>query len=209
MYTQRIIHAPAVGKSADLRAALLERNASGNADAPHSLSVNIFSPQPGYVHSIRFDNLAAIEAYQNRPSLNDAIFQAQGRKIDACLAQERVSLLYEDLVGTGASTTPRYLIRNRYSQAAGKGQELRSVLEERLQKGTPGLAGARLSRQVASLDGPAFSVTLLFGSMADIDQFRAANDQDPTFAPFVSKVASLTRAPVQQRMQRILANFPS
>ena len=92
MYTQRIIHTPAVGKSQELRAVLLERNASGNADAPHSLSVNMFSPQAGYVHAIRFENLAALEAYQERPSLRESAFQEQGRRIDQCLAQVRAAL---------------------------------------------------------------------------------------------------------------------
>lgn len=210
MYTQRIIHVPALGKNADLRAALLERNATGNAAAPHALSVHMFSPQPGFVHGIRFENLAAIEAYQDRLQQGDATFQAQARKIDQCLAQQRATVLYEELAGTGVTTTPKFLIRNRYCPAAGKGPELRAVLEERVRKGAPaGLAGAGLSRQVASLDGPAFAVTLLFGSMADIDQFRAGNEKDPTFAPFLNKVASLSRAPVQQRMQRILAPFPT
>jgi hypothetical protein len=208
MYTQRIIHVPVVGKSADLRAALLERNASGNADAPHALSVHMFAPQPGFVHSIRFENLAAIEAYQGRQL--DAAFLAQGRKIDQCLAQERVTVLYEELGGTGATAAPKFLIRNRYCPAPGKGAELRAVLEERVRKGgTPGLAGAGLSRQVASLDGPAFAVTLLFASMADMDLFRSANEKDATFLPYLNKVASLSRAPVQQRMQRILAPFPA
>ena len=210
MYTQRIIHTPAVGKSQELRAVLLERNASGNADAPHALSVNLFSPQAGYVHAIRFENLAALEAYQERPSLRESTFQEQGRRIDQCLAQERVTFLYEEVASTGTpSSTPKFLIRNRLSQAPGKGAELRAVLEERLRTATPGLAGARLSQLVVSLNGPAYSTTLLFGSMADMDTFRAAQRNDPTFQPFLSKVASLTRGPVQQRMQRILAPFPT
>lgn len=208
MYTQRIIHFPAVGKNAELRAALEERNESGNAAAPHALSVLMFSPEPAFIHSIRFENLAAIEAYQGRQP--DATFQAQGRKIDQCLARQRATVLYEELVGTGATTTtPRFLIRNRYCPAPGKGPELRAVLEERGRKERPGLAGARLSRQVGSPDGPAFSVTLLFGSMADMDLFLSANDKDPTFLPYVSKVASLSRAPLQQRIHRILAPFPA
>lgn len=208
MYTQRIIHVPAIGKNAELRVALEERNATGNKAAPHALSVHMFSPEPGFVHSIRFENLAAIEAYQDR-HLGDATFQAQARKIDQCLARNRVTVLYEELAGTGATTTPKFLIRNRFCPAPGKGQELRAVLEERMRKGPPGLAGARLSRQVASLDGPAYAVTLLFGSMADMDQFRAANDQDSTWLTFLNKVASLSRAPNQQRIQRILAPFPA
>ena len=207
MYTQRIVHIPAVGKGTELRAALEERNASASAAAPHALSTLMFSPQPAYIHAIRFENLAAIETYQGRPL--DETFRAQGRKIDACLAQERITLLYEDLAGADVTGTPKFLIRNRYCPAAGKGQELRAALEERMHGSTPGLAGARLSQQVVPPDGPAYSVTLLFGSMADIDQFRATQAKDSSFMPFVTKIASLSRAPLQQRMQRILAPFPS
>ncbi len=207
MYTQRIIHVPAVGKGPELRAALEERNATGNAAVPHSLSANMFSLEPAFIHAIRFENLAAIEAYQGRPL--DATFQAQSRKINECLARERATVLYESLVGTGVTTTPKFLIRNRHCPAPGKGQELRSVLEERVRKERPGLAGANLSRQVGSHDGPAFSMTLLFGSMADMDLFFAANDKDPAFVQYVNKVGSLSRVPFQQRIQRILAPFPA
>lgn len=207
MYTQRIIHFPAVGKGAELRAALEERNASGNAQAPHALSVLMFSPEPAYIHAIRFENLAAIEAYQSRP-LDDA-FRAQGRKIDQCLARERATVLYEELVGSPPTTAPKFLVRNRYCPAAGKGPELRAVLEERIKRGAPSVAGAGLAQQAFSADGPAFAVTVLFGSMADIDLFRAANAKDESFRPFLTKVASLSRAPVQQRLQRVLAPFPT
>ena len=208
MYTQRIIHIPALGKGPDLRAALEERNTAGNALAPHSLSMSMFSPQPAFTHSIRFDNLAAIQTYQERPL--DAAFQAVSRKITQCLSQPQFALLYEELAGTGVTGTPKFLIRNRYCPAPGKGPELRANLEERVQKSlTPGLIGARLGTQVASLDGAAFSVTLLFASMAGIDEFRAANAKDPTLRPFINQVAALTRIPVQQRVQRILAPFPA
>ncbi len=211
MYTQRIVHIPAIGKNADLRAALLERNASGSADAPHSLSMSLFSPAPSFVHSIRFESLAAIEKYQDRPGVRDATFLAQGRKIEECLAQQRITLLYEDLAqGPGATANSKFLIRNRHCPAGGKGPELRAVLEERVSRGgVSGLVRARLSRQVASLDGPAFSVTLLFASMADMDLYRSANDKDAAFGPYQNKVASLSRTPMQQRIHRILANFPA
>jgi hypothetical protein len=208
MYTQRIVHIPAVGKGPELRRALEERNASGNAAAPHALSVNMFAISPAYVHSIRFDNLAAIEAYQNS-HLQDPAFMAQANKISQYLAQERVSFLYEELGGTPVTGKASFLVRNRYCPAAGKGQELRDALTERIQKGEAGLAGARLSRQMWSIDGPALAVTLLFGSMADIDKFRAAQEKDASFMPYVNKVASLCRTPFQQRFQRILAPFPS
>ncbi|HZT06053.1 MAG TPA: hypothetical protein VFC51_03415 [Chloroflexota bacterium] len=206
MYTERIIHVPAVGKGPELRAALEARNATGNKAAPHALSVHMFAPQPGFVHSIRFENLAAIEAYMaaHLPSPEES------RKIDQCLARERAVVLYEELDSTPLKATPKFLIRNRYQPSAGNGPELRNVLAERLQKGIGGaVAGAGLSRQIGSLDGPALAVTMLFASMADMDAHRAANASDRSFQPYLNKVASLCRAPMQQRIQRIIAPFPS
>jgi hypothetical protein len=161
------------------------------------------------VHSIRFENLAALEAYMDRPL--DATFLAQGRKIDECLAQQRITFLYDDLMrGPRTGATPKFLIRNTHRAAGGKGRELRAVLEERVgRQGLPGLAGAALGTQLASLDGPAFQVTLLFASMAEMEAFRSGNAADAAFPAYQDKVASLSRAPMQQRIQRILVNFPS
>ena len=205
MYTQRIVHIPAVGKGPELRAALEARQASANKLVPHGLSVLMFSPQPAFIHSLRFENLAAIEDYEAKRA-QDPAFPAQAKAIGDCLAQERASFLYQELVRTPVQgESPRFLIRNRYSPSAGNGPELQAILAERVQKGSrAGLAGAALSRQVASMDGPALSATLLFRSMADMDTFFEANQKDPNFRAFLDKVASLCRAPVQQRIQRIL-----
>jgi hypothetical protein len=207
MYDQRIIHFPALGKSAELRAALEERNSAGNAAAPHALNVSMFALEPSYIHSIRFESLAAIEAYQEQLQ-GDSAFQAVSRKIMQCLSRPQAVLLLEDLINTEITAKPNFVIRNRICPAPGKGAELRALLEERAQKDRPpGLAGARLSRQVASVDGPAFVVTLYFAGMAGIDEVRSTNDQDSTFQPYIDRVASLSRTPFQQRMQRVLMNF--
>jgi hypothetical protein len=59
MYVQAILHHPALGKNAELRAALLERNSAANAAAPHALFASMFGPEPTFIHAIRFENLAA------------------------------------------------------------------------------------------------------------------------------------------------------
>ena len=208
MYHTRIVHVPALGKSPALRAALEERNQSGNADVPHALSQNIFSPQNAFVHALRFENLAALEAYQARPL--DATFQAQSQKITECLAAERITFLYEQLTSTGRpSAPPKVLIRNRMAQAPGKGPELRALLEDRLQVKRPSLLGARLERQIGALDGPSFTVTLLFASLAAMEEHFRANETDASFASYLGKMAPLLRAPVQQRIQRVIAPFPT
>ena len=209
MYIQRILHVPALGKNAELRKALEARNSAGNAAAPHALGVSMFALETVFSHSIRFENLAAIEAYQERQMAN-AEFQAQASAITQCLARPQGVLLYEELVGSQVTGPAKFLIRNRILPAPGKERELRGVLEERIKSPrSPGLAGARLSRQVASVDGPAFVTALLFASLADVDKFRASNDSDASFGQFVARVASLSRAPTQQRVTRILIPFPS
>ena len=120
MYTRRIVHVPALGKNAELRAALEARNASGNALAPHALSVLMFSPQPAFIHSVRHENLAAIEAYQERQR-SDPTVEAQGGTITECLARPQAVLLYEELVATGVTGTPKFLMRTRVCPAPGKG----------------------------------------------------------------------------------------
>src|SRR2546428_12314566 len=119
MYIQRIIHVPALGKNADLRTALEERNKAGSSSAPHARSVSMFSPEPTFIDSIRFENLAAIEAYQDRQRSEPNI-QAQLQKITQCLARPQAVFLYEELSGTPINTPPKFVIRNRLAPAPGR-----------------------------------------------------------------------------------------
>jgi hypothetical protein len=208
MYTQTIIHAPALGKNAELRAALEERNTAANAaGSPHALAASMFALEPVLIHRIRFENLAAIEAYQDKQR-TDSAFLAATAKIGQCLARPQSIVLHEELVMTPVTTPPKFLIINRICPAAGKAGEVRALIEDRISTAQPGLLGARLGVQVASLDGLAFRVTLLFASMAAIDDFRAAAITDAGTRQFLEAVASLSRTPVQQRWNRVLAPFP-
>jgi hypothetical protein len=209
MYTQRIIHHPALEKNAGLWAALEERNNAANAAAPHSLGVSMFALEPAFIHAIRFENLAEIEAYQDQQQ-GDATFQAGTRKIAQCLSRPQGVLLFEEVARTGVPVSPKFLVRTMVCPAPGKVQELRGVFEERMKKGPPpGATAVVLSQQVASVDGPAFETTLLFASMAAIDEYRAATatGKDAGHQAFLNQVWSLLRTPPQQRMQRILIPF--
>ena len=138
------IHVHAVGhpfsgprqERAELRAALEERNAAGNAAAPHALWVNMFAPEPTLVHAIRFENLAAIEAYQDK-QLADPAFLAQTGKIGQCLSRPQSVLLFEQLWRTGAATQPKFLLRTRLSPAAGKVAGAAGRLRGAAEEGSP------------------------------------------------------------------------
>jgi hypothetical protein len=207
LYTQLIIHHPAIGKNAELRAALEERNAAGNGAAPHSLRVSMFAVDPVFIHAIRFENLAAIEAYQDN-QLGDAAFLAQTRKIGQCLSRPQAVLLFQEVARAGVPAKPKYLLRTRVCPAPGKAAALRDVFEERMKKGPPpGATAVIFAQQVASIDGPAFSATLLFADMAGLDEYRAATAKDAEHRAFLDRAEALMRTPPQSRIQRILIPF--
>ena len=93
------------------------------------------------------------------------------------------------------SAAPSFALRVTYLPVEGKAGELRATLEERMRAGGPGVIGSGLSAQVAPPEGPALGLTILFASLAGMDEFRAGQTKDPTFPAFVAKVDSLTRGP--------------
>ena len=209
MYTQRIIHIAALGKNADLRRALEERNATANAaGSPHALQMRLFSPEPALIHSIRFENLAAIEVYQDK-NAGDSNVAAQTAKISQFLARPQTSELYQTLVPAQVSGTPKFSLRNKRCPALGKGPELRRLLEEVARRSVPGRIGASLAAEFVTPDGPAFVTTSLFASLAGMDQYRAANTEDASFRALLSQVNALLARPAQQEILRILVPFPA
>jgi len=169
----------------------------------------MFALEPAFIHAIRFENLAAIEAYQDKQRADPAFLEGL-RKVAECLSRPQSVLLFEELARTGAPGKPKFLLRNRLSPALGKVAELRGVFEERMKKGPPaGASAVVLSQQVASLDGPALTTTVLFASLAAMDEYRAATAKDADFQAFLNRVVSLLRTPPQQRVNRILIPFPA
>ena len=99
-------------------------------------------------------------------------------------------------------------MRTKHFPAAGKGPELRRLLEERVAKSIPGCLGVGLSTQVAPPDGAAFVLTRLFASLAGMDEFRAGNQGD-AFQTWANQVAAAQGRPNQAEMLRILVPFPA
>src|SRR6266568_173658 len=173
MYTQRIIHFPAAGKGPELRKAMEERNDSANAEpmrSPHSLSQRMFAPEPAFVTVIRHESLAALEAYQHRNATN-ATYLAQTQKIASLLSRPQPQELYERLLPRQGTGPVGYTLRVKYFPAAGKGPELRRLLEDRIRSPRPGTVGAELSAQVAPPDGAAFVILVLFSDLAGMDNW--------------------------------------
>jgi hypothetical protein len=209
MLTQRIIHYPALGQGAALRGALEERSKAANASgSPHSLTQRMFSKEAALIHNIRFDNLAAIQAYQAR-NASDEAFQTVTAKIGGFLSRPQETELYETLVSAELNGgTPAFTVRVKLLPAAGKGSALRKLLEARATKSIAGRLGAGLGAQMFAAEGPAYVVTHIFGSLAGVDEWRAANAKDPSYQSGLDEIAALTRAPASQEVLRILQPFP-
>jgi len=209
VYTQRIIHFPALGRNAELRAAMEARTAAAvAAGSRHALATRIMSTEPAFIHSIQFENLAAIEAYQDRNAA-DPNFAAQTAKITQCLSQPQGTELFEILIPAQPTATPKFSLRVKRHPAPGKAPELRKLLEERVRSSVPGQVGRALFTQVASPEGAAFITMTLFAGLAGLDQFRAANAADPAFQKWSVQVSELTVGPTGQELLRILQPYPS
>ena len=210
MLVQRIIHYPAMGKAGELRAALEERSKAANASgSPHSLTQRMFWIEPALVHNIRFDNLAAIEAYQAK-NVNDAAFREITGNIGSLLSRPQETELFETLATKPASTTPQFALLVRRYPSLDKVSEARKILEARVDASMPGRIGAAMSAQVFPPDGPVIVMNHVFASMASIDEYRAAIAQAPGgLDGRNSELASIERRTPQQAIYRILQPFPA
>jgi len=168
----------------------------------------MFASEPAFVVAIRHESLAALEAYQQHNAA-DTAYSAQTQKIAALLSRPQPQELYETLLPQPATGPVGYTLRIKYFPTAGKGPELRHLIEDRIRSPRPGTVGAVLSAQVAPPDGAAFALTVLFSNLASMDQWRAAQAEDPSFQPYVSAVAALTARPNEQEMARVLQPFPA
>lgn len=209
MYTVLIVHTPAPGKGPELRAALEEHSKVSNAaGGKYALFQSMYTREPAFVNAKRYDSLAALEAYQASMA-NDAARMARLTKVSACLARPQTSTLWENLTAAQVSAPPNYRLIVTFYPAVGKGGELRKVLEERARAGGKGLVGAALSTQVAPPDGANYRATLLFANLAGLEEWRHANQADPAFAAFQSRLVGLLDRPNRQILTRILLPFPT
>jgi len=206
MYTVRITHVPALGKGPALRAALEQHSkASNEAGGSYSVSQLLYTKEPAFLNSIRYDTLAALDAYQAALP-NDTARQARLAKVNECLALPQTSELYEVLVPSQPTGPVNCSLRIKYFAASGKNQELREALERRLSMPRKGAVGAGLSSQVASNEGFNYVVSILFSNFAALEEFRQG---DPSVQAFQAQTASLLARPVTQQLSRILLPFPA
>jgi hypothetical protein len=203
--TLRISHTPALGKGPALRAALeAHTKASSAAGGRYGLQQRLYASEAAFINLIQFDGLAALDA-DRAASPTDSARQARIAKINENLGRPQSTALFETLVPVNAATPPAYTMRVNFTPALGKGPELRKVLEERVRAGTQkGSLATGLGTQVAPEDGASFSINVLFANLATYEEFRAANQSDPSFQAFQTRLAGLLTSQPRQELYAVL-----
>ena len=202
MFTVRIAHYPAPGKATEMRAALEEHSKAMNAaGSPHNLTQLLYASEPTFVNSIRHESLAALEAY-GPAHANDDAYRARTAKFLALDVRPTNSELYENLVATPVTGEINYTLRSTYEPALGKVAELRQALEKIVNTPTAGAVMKSLSAQVAPPDGVNFTVSVLFSSLAGLEEYRNAARTDPNRGVVANLVARHARNALYRQLLR-------
>ncbi len=208
MYTVRISHVPATGKGPQLRTALEEHSKASNAEGgSYALSQQQYSPEPVFVNTMRYENLAAREAYI---AANNEARQVRLAKVAEYLAQPQTAELHQVLLPASPTGEVNYVLGVTYFPAAGKGPEMRAILEERVRDRYPfaGNVGAALGTPVVG-EAPSFTLNVLFPDLAGLEEFGKANQTDAAFQASQAKLSGLMSRPVRRELFRVLLPFPA
>lgn len=88
--------------------------------------------------------------------------------------------------------------------AVGKETELRAVVEERVRTAPSRKVRAALLQQLLPSDGPVFVTAVLHDNLAAFEEFRSRNLADASTQAFVTKVATLSRQPLNVELFDVL-----
>ena len=150
------------------------------------MSQRQYAPEAVFVNTMRYENLAARDAYLAE---NNAARQARLAKVTECLAETQTQELQRNLILNLAGEF-NYVLRVTYYPAMGKGPELRQALEERVRGrgAVAGSIGAGLTTQIAA-ETPNMSINVLYPSLAGLEEWIDALQGDQAFRAFGAKIA--------------------
>ncbi len=160
-----------------------------------------------FINNIQFDGLAALDAFLAAVPGDEARMARIG-KINECLASPRTSRLFEAIAGNPPASPPANVLRVEFSPAVGKNAELRKVLEEEVKTTPRGALGTALGAEIAPESGAKFIAQLILPNLAGLEEARAANQSDPTFAVLQAAIAGLISEQPRMELRSVLVPFP-
>ena len=210
-------HRPALGKQAELRAALTEwvrtRQSEG---ADTSLTRRIYNTEaPAFHTATRFPDLAAMDEGRKRVESSKAFGPFQERQIGLLAAPASVRV-YNVLVAPqaaagGSPSLPAGAIVATWSiaPATGRAGELQRLLKEHVEQlQSQGLRCSLRSRMLSD-EGPELVITHLYEDLAAHQAFRASWLPTDEARAFFQAIRPLQAAHEIARLSEVLVPFPT
>ena len=205
MYSQRIIQTAAVGKAPELRelnlAQVKARQAQG---ARASLSTPITGVGGRLVIGLNFDSLGDLQAFRER-NASDAVFQQYIARSSALMAKPVETELWELVLVPQPGSDPAFVQGVTWTAAIGKGPALREAVVERFTKRQAEGFRCAVAEQVSS-DAFRMRLTILLGSLSELEAQREHNRSDKAFLEFGRHTAPMLTA-VSVELSEVIVPF--
>jgi hypothetical protein len=198
IFRRTLAYHPAPGKLTELRAALLAHPHPGRGMVGEPLAGP--SPELRLVH--RYDSLAELEQF-----LAAAGSSSLPALIAPFIAAAPAIGLTEEVLAQPAGPEPAVVSIATFEYVAGRGREVRSLLEERVARRNA--AGGRWGINTRVTGGPmAYATVAYYADLAAFEQGRAATIADPANAEELQKLGALLAYPLHApNVFRVLRRF--
>ena len=208
MYSQRIIQTAAVGKAPELRELNLAQVKARQAQGTRaSLSTPVTGVSGRLVLGLNFDTLGDLQAFRERNASDNALQQYVAR-ISALMASPVETELWELFLPAQPGSAPAYVQAVTWTAAVGKGPDLRAAVLERFTKRQGEGFRCAVAEQVAS-DAFRMRLSILLGSLSDLETQREHNRSDKAFLDFGRHIAPMLVATTVELSEVIVPFQPA
>lgn len=185
MFVMRALLWPAPGKAPALRDALLS---TAKADPQSIIAQRLWGEAPMFSVNRAFPDLAALDTWRRSWRPSPTVAEHFGRPPSSALWE-----VPQAPTGAPAAT---FTVRFTFEAAAGKGRELRELLEQRR---TELASSGRNSSLWVRVSGGPLSLAMVAGhdSLAAIEQVRAAALADPATQTYQQRLTPLLATSVE------------
>lgn len=207
MFVHGVTYYPANGKAMEFRALAEQRvHELQKARVEANLSTLAWGPEyPSARISHRFATLAEYEKYR---TANIEAVRKFATSVAPLLRQPSMTTLSETLQTTNQSGAAKWSQWVTSAPALDKGPEVRSLLVERGKQYDAQKRRTTLSVQVAGPESGLFTRVFSYGSLAELEEWRARGAADEMQAAYLHKLNALLSRPLQTSIREILIPYP-
>lgn len=193
LYSQRITQTAAVGKAPELGELNLAQVKARQAQGTRaSLSTPLTGVGGRLVVGLTFDTLGDLQAFREHNAADPA-FQQYVARISGLMAKPVETEIWEVVLPAQPGAEPAYVQAVTWTAAVGQGAALRAAVVERFAKRQAEGFRCGVAEQLAS-DAFRIRLSVLLGSLSDLETQRTSNRSDPAFAEFNRRTAPMLAA---------------